>query len=922
MTEPAGPPSPDPRLAAVRRVFDQAVALPPAEQGAFVRRVCGSDPALRHEVLALLAAFVKADTKPLAAPAHAALAAVGTSHDEPPRRQIGPYKLLDTLGEGGMGTVYLAEQREPVARRVALKLIKRGMDSKAVLARFEAERRALSLMQHSCIATVLDAGATESGQPYFVMEYVKGIPITDYCDQHQLDLAARIALFQQVCSGVQHAHLKGVMHRDLKPSNVLVTLQDGKPTPKIIDFGLAKATDHHLVDATLFTEQGAMLGTPEYMSPEQAGLGGLDVDTRTDVYSLGVLLYELLVGELPFSRQHLRAAGLLEMQRVIRQEEPQKPSTKVTTLGGLLAACASARRLGGRDLQKRLRGDLDWIVLKAIEKDRTRRYETAQELAADLGRHLAFEPVLASPPSLGYRVQKFVRRYRGQCVAAAVVTVTIVGGAAGVYAQYLRAEANAERVAGLLTEARAEAEKNRVFADVAKLAEAKRLESELYPAFPEKVPAMDAWLRDYGEPLAARLPELEAALVEVRTRAKPSTEEQRKVAREQHARWPELRRMQAQWKDESDPAARQALREMMATLENEIAIAGVEFMEATDDYLHRTLTRLVRELREFLGSGAVPGVRQRLAAGSTISAKTINASRDQWDAVIAAIKASDGITASRQYEHFELAPQLGLVPIGMDPASLLWEFVHLASGKPGTEIPGRDPRTQRLLPTGEMGIVFVLLPGGTLPPGTVDESNANQKSVRVGVRLDPFFLGKYEMTQGQWQRLSGTNPSRSRTENNLSLPVEQLNWFDSEEVLRHEGLVLPSELQWEYAIRAGTTTAWWAGDDEASIRANENLGSASQLLPVGSHTANGFGLFDMGGNLSEWCRDKYGAYGTERPGDGMRAGVGDGSVYRCQRGGSFGTERLGDGRSGHRFFAPPVRGYSFLGLRAARTTRP
>ena len=259
--------------------------------------------------------------------------------------QIGPYRILETLGEGGMGTVYLAEQKEPVRRRVALKLIKLGMDSKAVLARFEAERRALSMMEHSCIATVLDAGVSAQGQPYFVMEFVKGIPITDYCDQNKLGLKERIELLQKVCSGVQHAHLKGVMHRDLKSGNVLVTLQAGKPTPKIIDFGLAKAVDHHLVEATLFTEQGVMLGTPEYMSPEQAGLGGLDVDTRTDVYSLGVLLYELLVGELPFSRKALRDAGMLEMQRVIREQEPQKPSTRITTLGDAASALAAARRV-------------------------------------------------------------------------------------------------------------------------------------------------------------------------------------------------------------------------------------------------------------------------------------------------------------------------------------------------------------------------------------------------------------------------------------------------------------------------------------------------------------------------------------------------------------------------------------------------
>ncbi len=344
-----------------------------------------------------------------------------------------------------MGTVYLAEQREPMRRRAAVKVIKLGMDSKAVVARFEAERKALSLMEHSCIAQVYDAGLTDRGQPWFAMEFVKGIPITDYCDQNKLTFEQRIALFQKVCSGVQHAHLKGVMHRDLKPGNVLVTLQDGKPLPKIIDFGLAKATNHHLVEATIFTEHGTIVGTPEYMSPEQAGLGGLDVDTRTDVYSLGVMLYELLTGELPFSRQELHAAGYLEMQRVIREQEPPKPSTKATTIGERAVTAAQLRAMTRSDFAKSLRGDLDWITLKALEKDRTRRYDTAQELAADLERYLRVEPVLATPPSWGYRAKKFVRKYRVQCAAAVVVAGVIVAGGVGVWWQSVEAQRERDR---------------------------------------------------------------------------------------------------------------------------------------------------------------------------------------------------------------------------------------------------------------------------------------------------------------------------------------------------------------------------------------------------------------------------------------------------------------------------------------------
>jgi serine/threonine protein kinase/WD40 repeat protein len=385
----------------------------------------------------------------------------GSDHVEAPGRaaapaRIGPYAILGVLGEGGMGTVYLAEQRQPMQRRVALKVIKLGMDSKAVLARFDAERQALSMMEHSCIARIHDAGVTESGQPYFAMEYVKGIPITRYCDANRLSLQDRIELFRKVCSGVQHAHLKGVMHRDLKPSNILVTLQDGQPMPKIIDFGLAKAVDHRLVQATIFTELGQVIGTPEYMSPEQAGLDTLDVDSRTDIYSLGVLLYELLTGSLPFTRHDLQRAGLVEMQRVIRETDPPKPSTRITTLGDQAIEHARQRGLDRIALQKRLRGDLDWIVLKAIEKDRARRYETALELAADLERHLQDLPVLASPPGLGYRARKFAKRYRGQLIAAGLLLLSLGVGLAATTWFWLDAREQARRAEQEATTARAQ----------------------------------------------------------------------------------------------------------------------------------------------------------------------------------------------------------------------------------------------------------------------------------------------------------------------------------------------------------------------------------------------------------------------------------------------------------------------------------
>jgi eukaryotic-like serine/threonine-protein kinase len=339
---------------------------------------------------------------------------------------IGPYRLLQLLGEGGMGEVWLAQQQKPIQRTVALKLIKAGMDTKVVVARFESERQALALMDHPNIAQVYDAGSTAEGRPYFVMEYVPGLPITEYCDKHRLTLQERLELFMYVCGGVQHAHQKAIIHRDLKPSNVLVVEQDNKGVPKIIDFGLAKAIGQRLTDKTIFSEIGALVGTPEYMSPEQADLREQNIDTRTDVYSLGVILYELLVGALPFDAKTLRAAGLEAILRVIREVEPPKPSTKVRSMGDGSAVSADKRGEEPRSFAKHLQGELDWVTMKALEKDRARRYGTATELAADIARYLHNEPVVAGPATTPYRIRKYVSRHRVGLGAAACIVVLLV----------------------------------------------------------------------------------------------------------------------------------------------------------------------------------------------------------------------------------------------------------------------------------------------------------------------------------------------------------------------------------------------------------------------------------------------------------------------------------------------------------------
>lgn len=411
---------------AVRRVFMEVVELPGAARSEALNAACGGDAALRSEVEALLAADEKATGFMSTLPTMVGHGAITDAMGEIPGSVIGPYRLVELLGEGGFGTVFRAEQTQPVAREVALKIIKLGMDTRQVIARFEAERQALVIMEHPNIARILDAGATERGRPYFVMDLVRGARISDYCDENNLGVRERLELFAEVCSAVQHAHTKGVIHRDIKPSNVLVTTLDGRPLPKIIDFGIAKATAARPTDKTNLTEERQLIGTPEYMSPEQAA-GSADTDTRTDVYSLGVLLYELLTGATPFDTMRLRSVTFDEMRRIIREVDPPRPSTRISQID-TTAGLSGTRRADARKLNSLLRGELDWIVMKAIEKDRSRRYQTAAALADDVRRYLCGEAIVAAPPSASYRIGKFVRRHRVGAIAALAVSTALVVG--------------------------------------------------------------------------------------------------------------------------------------------------------------------------------------------------------------------------------------------------------------------------------------------------------------------------------------------------------------------------------------------------------------------------------------------------------------------------------------------------------------
>jgi len=1094
------------RLERAKELIQCALGRDPATLAAWLAAEVADDPGLQSYVLGLL----QAGSRPGPGFAGIRRLAVDYLAGERPSR-IGCYSILDVLGEGGMGTVYLAEQTEPVRRRVALKLLKLGMDSAAVVARFEQERQALAVMEHDGIAKVHDCGTSERGQPFFVMELVHGVPLAKYCDDERLSLSRRLLLMQKVCEAVQHAHQKGVVHRDLKPSNVLVVAEGEQLDVKIIDFGLAKAIREKFTDAALLTSPGQIVGTLEYMAPEQADPSNPDIDTRADVYSLGVMLYEMVVGSLPFSSQKLRGTGLLELQRLLREVDPERPSARLEELGAGSRAIAAARQCTVGALRMALRDDLDWIVLRAMEKDRERRYESAAALSADVQRFLDDQPLAAGPPSAGYRLRKFVKRHGRQVVAVVAVLVTAIVGAVvatsyAISAMRLAEEkgrlAMAERRAkeeALQQERRADANaaqfasKVREFdclAGVVLHARAVEQEQSLHPPWPSKIAAMEQW-ELATDKLLAKIPEIERTVQDLRARARPRSATAREADRRSHARWAEYERARGltqklvraqalaagapllvpevpahfavmtgqQLLAEADnrvsltpadasvhgeeglglalarlaldrapggPAsveaqltlawallangqfdrALQAAEDAVASVpeaardavrgrweEVRAAIAGLstaiasrraelaeldrvvdeqrtfEFELESQQFLHDTLV-VLREKLATLGATKRVDVERRLAWARQVGQLTRGHpnARHGWDEVRRALAAADDVVASARYRGVALELRdedvCGLVPIGMNPVTKLWEFYDLRSAWDGSV----DPRTLAIpvhRPDGSIamvedtGLVLVLLPGGTFTMGAQnDDADAPNYDADAAwymkppheVVLAPFWLSKYEMTQGQWARLWQGEPamrwpSRYRagaflkslqTTVTAAYPVDQVDWNSVLSLLRHHGMTLPTEAQWEYGCRGDTTTPWCC--PRAELRHHANLADEAAkrvhadwqthepwddghviAAPVDSFRPNGFGLFHMHGNVTEWCLDRFGPYTSPvRAGDGLRQR--NVEPTHIVRGGGM-SHMATFARSGMRTPAAATQRAFDLGARPARALR-
>lgn len=832
------------------KLFHRAVKRPSTERPQFVYEQCRRDWSLYSEVIELIR-FHESPSHVVDRPVfdHAGLPQDPSPASDQSQTELiagdSRFLLEEILGEGGMGIVWLAKQIAPIQRIVALKVIRHGLQSDVVCARFESERQILATMDHQGISTVFEAGEFDDGRLYFSMEYIEGQSVLGHCDSHKLTIAQRLHLFCRVCEALHHAHQRGFIHRDIKPSNIIVTQVNGEWVPKIIDFGIAKATQQGLVEHTLFTHHGFLMGSLTSMSPEQVR-GSIDIDIRSDIYSLGVILYQLLVDVAPLDTRIDGHTGFAEIERRIRETEPVCPSDRILHIENG-REIADARSINLSAIGAILRGDLDWITSKALAKERHRRYSSAAEFAADIKRHLAHRPVTAAPPGQIYRFRKFVERRR--------LLVTIVGAVAFALIAALILSV------GLIFKTRqalalAETQRDALvrLSDVAQVVACIESSNSLYPPDPEMIPAMEAWLAGPVQGVMDR--------------------------HEYH---------------------KGVLRSLIPYGNRDSLGARLLFADPERQFQYDVQTQLVEGLGKLAGDAGRPGivdhVRSRVEFARHVRRRSIDDYTDEWRETIRSIRNR---TECPAYDGLVLEPQVGLIPIGKDPVTGLWEFSHPWSG--GIPERGTDGRFSIQQ---ETGLVLVLIPGGGFQMGHVEPSPGITRRLSRygnevpahGVDLDPYFLSKYEMTQAQWLRITGENYSHlgpgHSLHKSLVQPVDNVSWSRADRGAWMSGLTLPTEAQWEYAARGGTRTAWWWGgtDKEAGLYANvkdqavcEELGHDKKRCPpwndgfagtspVGSFLPNPFGLHDVSGNLWEWCLDSYGLYSLPvEEGTGLRLG--------------------------------------------------